>query len=255
MENGSGGHLTSLSFTGGKIGIWTGNQQFTFQDCSFKACHIAISVHWNWTMLFSRIDVQHCFIGFMMRVDQDAAAASVTCMDWKVQEVGFAFLIIGSNESAKGSLVLSNVETRKAGRILTRILADDYSDQKQFGQLLSPLRHSDDWTTTNWTWQGDVPSKNESVPRTGQLELKRPKAFSSAQGNCFYRLRPDCESERDDRQGTLDLLRLTSEIRLSPSSRSRCATVQVCQRQGPRSNWRWSTRRYRRPAEGSGQFQ
>ncbi|TLD12554.1 uncharacterized protein PgNI_04839 [Pyricularia grisea] len=46
-KNGSGGHMSDLTFTGGKWGIYGGNQQFTGQHITFKNCTVAAQLIWE----------------------------------------------------------------------------------------------------------------------------------------------------------------------------------------------------------------
>jgi glucan 1,3-beta-glucosidase len=46
MENGSGGFMSDLKFTGGKFGMWVGNQQFLSVNLEFEDCDTAIYINW-----------------------------------------------------------------------------------------------------------------------------------------------------------------------------------------------------------------
>lgn len=46
MENGSGGFVSDLKFTGGKYGMWVGNQQFLCINLDFDRCDTAIYMNW-----------------------------------------------------------------------------------------------------------------------------------------------------------------------------------------------------------------
>ncbi len=46
MENGSGGFMSDLKFTGGKFGMWVGNQQFLSVNMEFDRCDTAIFMNW-----------------------------------------------------------------------------------------------------------------------------------------------------------------------------------------------------------------
>lgn len=48
MDNGSGGWLSDLTFTGGKYGAFLGSQQFTSRNLVFTDCSTAIFMNWNW---------------------------------------------------------------------------------------------------------------------------------------------------------------------------------------------------------------
>jgi hypothetical protein len=46
-ENGSGGHMADLTFTGGAFGTWGGNQQFTAQRITFTNYVTADYLDWD----------------------------------------------------------------------------------------------------------------------------------------------------------------------------------------------------------------
>ncbi|KAI6376027.1 hypothetical protein MCOR25_002842 [Pyricularia grisea] len=56
-KNGSGGHMSDLTFTGGKWGIYGGNQQFTGQHITFKNCTVAAQLIWDWGWAWKSIVV------------------------------------------------------------------------------------------------------------------------------------------------------------------------------------------------------
>jgi len=47
-ENGSGGWMSDLNFSGGKWGILGGNQQYTVRNAFFLGCANAIGMIWDW---------------------------------------------------------------------------------------------------------------------------------------------------------------------------------------------------------------
>jgi len=53
MENGSGGFMSDLTFTGGKFGMWVGNQQFLSRNMVFNNCQTAIYMNWVCNYLYN----------------------------------------------------------------------------------------------------------------------------------------------------------------------------------------------------------
>jgi len=51
MENGSGGFLSNMQFSGGNIGLQCGNQQFTSRALTFTNMKYAIWMSWDWGWL------------------------------------------------------------------------------------------------------------------------------------------------------------------------------------------------------------
>jgi glucan 1,3-beta-glucosidase len=63
-ENGSGGFVSDLEFSGGFIGFQIGSQQFTIRNLKFTKMSSAIQVTWNWGMTMQQIIIDQCTIGF-----------------------------------------------------------------------------------------------------------------------------------------------------------------------------------------------
>lgn len=67
MENGSGGFMSDLEFTGGAIGMYVGNQQFTVRNLKFSNHQSkAIEIHWDWGWTWKGVDISNCPIGIVM---------------------------------------------------------------------------------------------------------------------------------------------------------------------------------------------
>ena len=47
-ENGSGGVMSDITFSGGNFGIYGGNQQFTATRLRFINCNTAVQIIWDW---------------------------------------------------------------------------------------------------------------------------------------------------------------------------------------------------------------
>ncbi|MCJ1379596.1 hypothetical protein MMC17_002698 [Xylographa soralifera] len=66
MDNGSGGFMTDLTFNGGNIGAFLGNQQFTTRNMTFNNVQTAIYMNWNWVWTFKSININNCGVGLNM---------------------------------------------------------------------------------------------------------------------------------------------------------------------------------------------
>jgi hypothetical protein len=67
MENGSGGFMSDLTFSGGAIGAYLGNQQFSVRNLSFSQHQqYAIEIHWDWGWTFKGITVNACSTAVFM---------------------------------------------------------------------------------------------------------------------------------------------------------------------------------------------
>jgi hypothetical protein len=65
-ENGSGGKISDFTFTGGRIGIKGGNQQFTAQRLTFNGCTTGIQVIWDWGWVWKFITMTNVRVGFQL---------------------------------------------------------------------------------------------------------------------------------------------------------------------------------------------
>lgn len=66
MDNGSGGFMNDLTFNGGGIGMFVGNQQFTTRNLTFNGVNTAIFVNWNWLWTFKSLSINDCQVGINM---------------------------------------------------------------------------------------------------------------------------------------------------------------------------------------------
>ncbi|KAH7124727.1 pectate lyase superfamily protein-domain-containing protein [Dactylonectria macrodidyma] len=66
MENGSGGFLSDLTFVGGHIGAYFGNQQFTTSHLVFVNAVIAVQIHWDWAWTMHDFVIESCGSGIVI---------------------------------------------------------------------------------------------------------------------------------------------------------------------------------------------
>jgi hypothetical protein len=65
-ENGSGGQISDVTFTGGAFGIWGGIQQFTAQRLRFSGCTVGVHVIWDWGWVWKSITMTNVGTGFKL---------------------------------------------------------------------------------------------------------------------------------------------------------------------------------------------
>lgn len=67
MENGSGGFLSDLTFSGGALGAYVGNQQFSVRNLKFSnhQSH-AIEIHWDWGWTWKGVTIENCPVAVFM---------------------------------------------------------------------------------------------------------------------------------------------------------------------------------------------
>ncbi|KAH6714441.1 pectate lyase superfamily protein-domain-containing protein [Leptodontidium sp. MPI-SDFR-AT-0119] len=112
-ENGSGGQISDVTFTGGGIGLYGGNQQFTAQRLTFNGCTTGVQVIWDWGWVWKSVKMTNVKIGFRLVSDDGSGnIGSVSILDSSFKNVGTA-VVITPPSSAIGSgstgVVLENV--------------------------------------------------------------------------------------------------------------------------------------------------
>ncbi|KAI8620624.1 pectate lyase superfamily protein-domain-containing protein [Chytriomyces sp. MP71] len=118
MENGSGGFLSNLTFTGGKIGMVVGNQQFTTRDLVFNGCTTAVLMLWDWGWVFKGLRISGASVGIDMSTVATSGnpgtqqVGSVILLDSTFSNVGIAvktYFGAQSGPGPAGSLRVDNV--------------------------------------------------------------------------------------------------------------------------------------------------
>ncbi|KAL7934996.1 glycoside hydrolase family 55 protein [Trichoderma chlorosporum] len=114
-EDGSGGWLTDLTFNGGALGMWVGNQQFTSRNLTFNGCQTAIYMNWNWLWSFHGLSINNANVGIdMSALDGNGLqnVGSILLSDSKLVNTKVGVLTGHSLNEAdtRGTLVLDNVD-------------------------------------------------------------------------------------------------------------------------------------------------
>ncbi|EDN10761.1 predicted protein [Histoplasma mississippiense (nom. inval.)] len=104
-ENGSGGAISDLTFTGGNFGIYGGNQQFTAQRLKFNNCKTAVQIIWDWGWIWKNIEVTESTTGFkLMSEDSVPRTGSILVLDSIFRNTETALLTFpASQEKGKGT--------------------------------------------------------------------------------------------------------------------------------------------------------
>lgn len=120
-ENGSGGQISDIVFTGGAFGIYGGAQQFTAQRLHFSGCSIGVQLIWDWGWVWKSIVMTNVGIGFKLMPDagQTGNVGSASFMDSTFTGVT-TVVQIGPTSSALGSgstgIILENVVLSSVSR-------------------------------------------------------------------------------------------------------------------------------------------
>ncbi|GAW24601.1 hypothetical protein ANO14919_141920 [Xylariales sp. No.14919] len=81
-ENGSGGVMSDITFTGGNFGIYGGSQQFSAARLTFNGCNTAAQIIWDWGWVWKSITVNNAQVGFRLYNDgNNQVPGSVTIVD------------------------------------------------------------------------------------------------------------------------------------------------------------------------------
>ncbi len=115
MDNGSGGFFDSLTFNGGNMGMFLGNQQFTTRNLTFNNCNTAVFMNWNWLWTLKSLNVNNCGVGVnMSNTPTNQTVGSVIIQDSTFKNtpkgVITAYSKTGNTPSTGNTLVIDNCD-------------------------------------------------------------------------------------------------------------------------------------------------
>ncbi|KAF3920271.1 hypothetical protein AA313_de0208584 [Arthrobotrys entomopaga] len=185
MDNGSGGFMSDLTFNGGKLGAFLGNQQFTTRNFIFNGCKTAILMNWNWGWTFKSLNIKNCGVGLDMTTGGAAAqnVGSVLILDSQISDTPIGVKTVTSASSMPvtgGTLVIDNLATTNVPAIVA-----DMSGGAILAGSSGPM------IVDSWG-QGRVYSPSGGKRVQGALSPKpnKPTALLSSNGAIFERSRP-----------------------------------------------------------------
>ncbi|KAK6523242.1 hypothetical protein TWF694_006132 [Orbilia ellipsospora] len=121
-ENGSGGHMSDLTFVGGGSGIWGGSQQFTAQRLTFSNVDIAVHLIWDWGWSWKGVQILGGSVGFKL-ISADGTGphntGSIIVIDSIFRGVGTAievFPISADLKTGSTGITLDNVLFTAVGK-------------------------------------------------------------------------------------------------------------------------------------------
>ncbi|KAJ5201484.1 uncharacterized protein N7498_006147 [Penicillium cinerascens] len=120
MENGSGGMVSDLKFTGGNIGFLAGSQQFTAINLRFTSCLTAIKSIWNWGFTWKEIHVLSCYIAIDATEYSgvgDQGTGSIAVVDSHFDGVPYA-ITIAHEKDQQPSVVLDNLLVENSASVV-----------------------------------------------------------------------------------------------------------------------------------------
>lgn len=110
MENGSGGFMSDLTFTGGAQGALFGNQQFTARNLKFSNHQKqAMQLLWDWGWTWKGITIENCPVGVYMYTGTDGPEEAALFVDSVFSNVNIGLKLEASLNGGAASLNLFNV--------------------------------------------------------------------------------------------------------------------------------------------------
>ena len=184
MDNGSGGFMTDLTFNGGNLGMFLGNQQFTTRNLKFSGCNTAIFMNWNWLWSFNGLSIDNCGIGIDMSnggAGDNQTVGSIVVTDSTISNtpVGISTAYETSQSSTKGTLVIDNVDMTKNVPVAVQ---DAPSKSTVLGgnALISSWSQGRSYKDT----AGGTASQGTRTP------VAKPAALTDGSGNIVVRSKP-----------------------------------------------------------------
>jgi glucan 1,3-beta-glucosidase len=114
MDNGSGGFMSDLTFNGGNIAMFLGNQQFTTRNITINDCGTAVFMNWNWLWSLKSFNINNCKLGLdMANSPSNQTVGSVLLLDSAILNTKVG---VNSSFSANsiphggGTLIIDNVD-------------------------------------------------------------------------------------------------------------------------------------------------
>ncbi|CAK7223423.1 hypothetical protein SBRCBS47491_005203 [Sporothrix bragantina] len=113
-ENGSGGVMSKVTFTGGDVGLYGGNQQFTSTQVLFRDCNTAVQLLWDWGWVWKSVHVENVNVGFELLGDNSTGhVGAISIMDSIFANIKKSAIVMGPpvDKAGPGStgLILDNV--------------------------------------------------------------------------------------------------------------------------------------------------
>ena len=211
MENGSGGYMGDLTFNGGYIGAYLGNQQFTTRNMVFNGCATAIFMNFDWVWTFATLTITNCDVGIDMTNGgfDNQQIGSIVVIDSIISAatgILTHYLPGYSSAQSSGTLVLENVDftgspvaiANPAGRV-----------DLPGGQLVALFGQGNAWTTeeadlngqtfnsTTCTYQNASQTgytAQESTIQRLLAPIPRPSNLVDSTGKYFARSKPQYET-------------------------------------------------------------
>jgi hypothetical protein len=185
MDNGSGGFMSDLSFTGGGIGMFIGNQQFTTRNLTFSKCNTAIFMNWNWVWTLKDVKIDSCGLGLDLSTGGPGAqtVGSALFLDSTITNtpIGVNSSYATSQTGTNGTLIIENVDMTTGVDIAVK----DASS----GATILPGSQK----VANFV-QGNAVSGGTAVKAVQAAQDTKPESLLNSAGGVFTRSKPQYET-------------------------------------------------------------
>ncbi|KAI3316936.1 glycoside hydrolase family 55 protein [Xylariaceae sp. AK1471] len=187
-ENGSGGSLSDITFTGGGTGLKGGSQQFTAQRLTFNGCTVAVQTIRDWGWVWQDITMNGVGTGFLLAgEDGSGNIGSISVLDSSftdVQKAIVAHPITSTPGQGSTGIVLENVALSGVG-----VAVADTAGK----MLLSSSGLIDQWAIGP-IYEGSTSAR--SFSQGGKIgSYRRDVSLLDGQGKYFQRAKPQYEDQ------------------------------------------------------------
>ncbi|PYI31826.1 pectin lyase-like protein [Aspergillus indologenus CBS 114.80] len=188
MENGSGGMVSDLTFTGGNIGFLAGSQQFTAINLQFTSCLTAIKSVWNWGINWKNIYVLSCYIAIDATEYSgtgDQGTGSISVVDSHFNGVPYG-ITVAQKDGWQPHIVLDNLLVENSAAVVMisggDTILEGSTDALYFNSWSMGYRYLPD---------------GSGGKQTGFLDPapEKPEVLLDSSGAYYRRAKPQYESE------------------------------------------------------------
>ena len=106
--------LYDLTFVGGALGMYCGNQQFTTRNLKFINTATAVQIHWDWGWTFKSVDIRGATVGIsLVGSPGSRETGSVVILDSSITDTQTAVLvpsIVTTSKTNTAQLVIDNLK-------------------------------------------------------------------------------------------------------------------------------------------------
>lgn len=188
-ENGSGGHISDITFTGGAFGIFGGNQQFTAQRVQFNGCDVGAQIIWDWGWVWKSVTMTNVGTGFRLLPETGSTGniGSISVLDSTFTSVG-TVVVIAPPSSTPGSGTTGLIFENVALSGVTKTVADSSGTTILAGGTTS----IDHWALGP-VYGGSATARTFS--NGGKIgNYRRPLTLVNANGAYYERERPQYQN-------------------------------------------------------------